>query len=218
MMPVVDSHRLARIFRHHPQLHNPRGGLFGERQFHIIVKLVEGDDGLVARSLLVLTFPNTQPPLVNPIGVVPFDVEIDFERPADVNLLVGYSADVEIVLSGRDKVLRVPTTLIVPMIFVLCVVGTYALSSRLFDVWTMLLFGVLGYVLRQYKFPVAPLVLGIVLGDLMEKSLRRGLVLSDGDLTPFFTRPIAGSIFALIAIVLLMRAPLMQNLFKRKTP
>ena len=116
------------------------------------------------------------------------------------------------------KVLRVPTTIIVPMIFVLCVVGTYALSSRLFDVWTMLLFGVLGYVLRQYKFPVAPLVLGIVLGDLMEKSLRRGLVLSDGDLSPFFTRPIAGSIFAMIAIVLLMRAPFMQNLFKRKTP
>ena len=116
------------------------------------------------------------------------------------------------------KVLRVPTTIIVPMIFVLCVVGTYALSSRLFDVWTMLLFGVLGYVLRQYKFPVAPLVLGIVLGDLMEKSLRRGLVLSDGDLTPFFTRPIAGSIFVMIAIILLMRAPFMQKLFKRKTP
>ena len=116
------------------------------------------------------------------------------------------------------KVLRVPTTIIVSMIFVLCVVGTYALSSRLFDVWTMLLFGVLGYVLRQYTFPVAPLVLGIVLGDLMEKSLRRGLVLSDGDLSPFFTRPIAGSIFAMIAIVLLMRAPFMQNLFKRKTP
>ena len=113
---------------------------------------------------------------------------------------------------------HLPTTIIVPMIFVLCVVGTYALSSRLFDVWTMLFFGVLGYVLRQYKFPVAPLVLGIVLGDLMEKSLRRGLVLSDGDLTPFFTRPIAGSIFAIIAIVLLMRAPFMQKLFKRKTP
>jgi putative tricarboxylic transport membrane protein len=65
---------------------------------------------------------------------------------------------------------------------------------------------------------VAPLVLGIVLGDLMEKSLRRGLVLSDGDLTPFFTRPIAGSIFALIAIILLMRAPFMKKLFKRQSP
>jgi putative tricarboxylic transport membrane protein len=57
-----------------------------------------------------------------------------------------------------------------------------------------------------------------VLGDLMEKSLRRGLVLSDGDLTPFFTRPIAGSIFALIAIILLMRAPFIKKLFKRQSP
>ena len=79
-------------------------------------------------------------------------------------------------------VLRVPTTIIVPMIFVLCVIGTFALAGRLFDVWTMLLFGILGFVLRRFHYPVAPLVLGIVLGDLLEKSLRRGLVLSDGDL------------------------------------
>ena len=76
------------------------------------------------------------------------------------------------------QVLRVPTTIITPMLFVMCTVGTFALASRLFDVWTMLLFGLIGFVLRQYRFPVAPLVLGIVLGDLMEKSLRRGLVLS----------------------------------------
>ncbi|NBS72046.1 MAG: transporter [Betaproteobacteria bacterium] len=113
------------------------------------------------------------------------------------------------------QVLKVPTTIIVPMIFVLCVVGTYALSSRLFDVWTMLLFGVLGYVLRQYKFPVAPLVLGIVLGDLMEKSFRRGLVLSDGDLLPFISRPIAGFMFVSIVLILLYRIPAVQNLFKK---
>ena len=112
------------------------------------------------------------------------------------------------------KVLRVPTTIIVPMLFVLCVVGTYALSSRLFDVWTMLLFGLLGYVLRLYQFPVAPLVLGIVLGDLMEKSLRRGLVLSDGDLLPFISRPIAGVLFAAIVITVLMRVPAVRRLLK----
>ena len=105
------------------------------------------------------------------------------------------------------QVLRVPTTIIVPIIFVLCVIGTFALAGRLFDVWTMLLFGVLGFVLRQFRFPVAPLVLGIVLGDLLEKSLRRGLVLSDGDLTPFFTRPISATLFGIIAIVILLRVP-----------
>jgi putative tricarboxylic transport membrane protein len=105
------------------------------------------------------------------------------------------------------QVLKVPTTIIVPLIFVLCVIGTYALAQRLFDVWTMLGFGILGFMLRQYGFPVAPLVLGIVLGDLMEKSLRRGLVLSDGDLTPFVTRPISGVLFAVIVAVVLWRVP-----------
>jgi len=89
------------------------------------------------------------------------------------------------------KVLMVPKPVILPIIFVLCVVGSFAISSRLFDVYVMLGFGVLGYVLRRAGYPVAPLVLGMVLGDLMEKGLRRGLVLSDGDLTPFFTRPIS---------------------------
>jgi putative tricarboxylic transport membrane protein len=109
------------------------------------------------------------------------------------------------------QVLKVPTTLIVPMIFVLCVVGTYALAQRLFDVWTMLLFGVIGFVLRQYRFPVAPLVLGIVLGDLMEKNLRRGLVLSDGDLTPFFTRPISAVLCGIILLVVVLRLPAVRR-------
>jgi putative tricarboxylic transport membrane protein len=109
------------------------------------------------------------------------------------------------------QVLKVPTTIIVPLIFVLCVVGTYALAQRMFDVWTMLGFGVLGFLLRQYKFPVAPLVLGIVLGDLMEKNLRRGLVLSDGDLTPFFTRPISAVLAALIIGIVLLRIPAVQR-------
>ena len=114
------------------------------------------------------------------------------------------------------QVLRVPTTIITPMLFVLCTVGTFALASRLFDVWTMLLFGLLGFVLRQYRFPVAPLVLGIVLGDLMEKSLRRGLVLSDGDLAPFVTRPISAVLATVIVLIVLLRLPFVRRLLQRK--
>jgi putative tricarboxylic transport membrane protein len=116
------------------------------------------------------------------------------------------------------QVLRVPTTIITPMLFVLCTVGTYALASRLFDVWTMLLFGVIGFLLRQFRFPVAPLVLGIVLGDLMEKSLRRGLVLSDGDLVPFFTRPISAVLFGIIVLVVLLRLQSVQRLLRVHRP
>jgi putative tricarboxylic transport membrane protein len=96
------------------------------------------------------------------------------------------------------QVLRVPQHLIVPIIFVLCAVGSFAISGRLFDVYVMLGFGIVGFWLRHYGYPMAPLVLGIVLGDLLEKNLRRALVLSDGDLTPFFTRPIAGVLAAMI--------------------
>ena len=96
------------------------------------------------------------------------------------------------------QVLRVPQHIIVPIIFVLCTVGSFALAGRLFDVWVMLAFGLIGFGLRHYGYPMAPLVLGIVLGDLLEKNLRRALVLSDGDLAPFFTRPISGVFAALI--------------------
>jgi putative tricarboxylic transport membrane protein len=92
----------------------------------------------------------------------------------------------------------VPQRLIVPIIFVLCAVGSFAISGRLFDVWVMLGFGLLGFVLRHHGYPMAPLVLGIVLGDLLEKNLRRALVLSDGDLTPFFTRPISAVLALLV--------------------
>src|SRR5687767_8650608 len=103
------------------------------------------------------------------------------------------------------QVLPARYQVIVPIIFVLCTVGAFAIAARLFDVWVMLAFGVLGFGLRLLNYPMAPLVLGLVLGDLLEKSLRRGLVLSDGDLTPFFTRPISAFLCALIVVIVLSR-------------
>ncbi|MCD6076195.1 MAG: transporter [Ramlibacter sp.] len=114
------------------------------------------------------------------------------------------------------QVLRVPTTIIVPMLLVLCTIGSFALASRLFDIWIMVAFGVIGFLLRRFGYPVAPLVLGIVLGDLLEKNFRRGLVLSDGDLTPFFTRPICAVLFGAMLLIVLLRMPLLRRLFTRR--
>ncbi|MBI5911337.1 MAG: tripartite tricarboxylate transporter permease [Betaproteobacteria bacterium] len=113
------------------------------------------------------------------------------------------------------KVLQIPATLVMPIIFVLCVVGSFAIASRLFDVYVMLAFGVIGFFLRKLNFPMAPLVLGIVLGDLLEKSLRRGLVLGDGDLTPFFIRPISFVMFILIAATVLMNFSIVNRAASR---
>jgi putative tricarboxylic transport membrane protein len=104
-------------------------------------------------------------------------------------------------------VLRVPRELLMPVVFVLCVIGPYALSQRLFDVWVMVAFGVLGFLLRRMDYPMPPLVLGIILGKLLDDNLRRGLTLSDGSLEPFFTRPISAVFVALIALTVALSAP-----------
>ena len=110
------------------------------------------------------------------------------------------------------KVLQVPQVVMVPIIMVLCTVGSFAIAGRLFDIWVMLAFGILGFILRQLNYPMAPLVLGIVLGDLLEKSLRRGLVLSDGSLEPFLTRPISLVMWVSIAIIIAMRFDVVRAL------
>ncbi len=97
----------------------------------------------------------------------------------------------------------------------LCTVGSFAIASRFFDIYVMLAFGIIGYFLRRLNYPMAPLVLGIVLGDLLDKNLRRGLTLSDGDLSPFFTRPISFLMFCLVAGTVLMNIPAFTNVIGR---
>jgi len=104
-------------------------------------------------------------------------------------------------------VLRIKHSVLMPIIFLMSVVGSFATAWRLFDVYAMLTIGIGAYFLRRKGYPMAPFVLGIVLGQLLDKSLRRGLVLSDGSLLPFFTRPIC-IVFASITIfTMLMYIP-----------
>src|SRR5687767_10118217 len=113
------------------------------------------------------------------------------------------------------KIIMVPRSVIMPIIFVLCTVGSFSIASRLFDVWIMLAVGLCGFVLRKLGYPMAPFVLGLVLGDIVDKSLRRGLVLSDGSLAPFFTRPISAVIFAIVLFTVLMYVPAFNRVVRR---
>jgi putative tricarboxylic transport membrane protein len=99
--------------------------------------------------------------------------------------------------------LRMPFTILAPMIFVLSVVGGYAATNDMHDVWLMLVFGIGAFFLRKFDYPLAPAVLAIVLGPIAEPTLRQSLLLSSGDPTIFFTRPIAGSI-TVVAIILIL--------------
>ncbi len=105
------------------------------------------------------------------------------------------------------KIVSVPRERLMAVIGVLCVVGSFAVSQRMFDVYVMLAFGIVGFFLRQMKYPMAPLVLGIVLGDLLDLNLRRGLGLTNGDFTPFFTRPISLLLCCVVVITILFSIP-----------
>ena len=104
-------------------------------------------------------------------------------------------------------VLSVPRERLMAVVYVLCVVGSFAITQRMFDIYVMVAFGIVGFILREMKYPMAPLVLGIILGDLLDLNLRRGLLLTNGDPTPFFTRPISAVICIVIVLTILMSIP-----------
>ncbi len=110
--------------------------------------------------------------------------------------------------------LRLPFTILAPIIYILCVVGGYAPTQDMHDVWLMLIFGVVGYLMRKLDYPLAPAVLAIVLGPLAEASMRQSLIMSQGSFGIFFGRPISG-VITVVALILLV-APLRKYIRRRQ--
>jgi TctA family transporter len=101
------------------------------------------------------------------------------------------------------KLLRVPYLMLFPVILVFCAIGTYSLNNSVFEVGLMAGFGVLGYVLRKLGCELAPLMLGFVVGPMLEENIRRTLLLSQGDPSVLVTRPIAAGMFVIATLLLL---------------
>jgi putative tricarboxylic transport membrane protein len=100
------------------------------------------------------------------------------------------------------KMISVPYHLLYPMILVFCVIGVFSLSNSRFDVYLMVVFGALGYVLRKLDSEPAPMLLGYILGPMMEEYLRRALLLAKGDPMVLVSRPISATMLALAAVLL----------------
>ncbi|MFQ5784400.1 MAG: tripartite tricarboxylate transporter permease [Alphaproteobacteria bacterium] len=113
-------------------------------------------------------------------------------------------------------VLRMPFTILAPIIFVLCLIGGYAPTQDMHDVWLMLIFGVVGYLMRKLEYPMAPAVLAIVLGPLAEPAMRQSLLISNGSFLIFFERPISAAIIVIaIGLFALPLLKAMKNYVKR---
>ena len=110
-------------------------------------------------------------------------------------------------------VMNVPWGMLTPVIIVACFIGSYVMRNIMFDVWCTLIFGGLGYVLKKLKYPLAPLAVALVLGEMTER-FRQSLIMSDGSFSIFFTRPLA-LFFSIVAISLFL-FPLYQLVMKNK--
>ena len=112
------------------------------------------------------------------------------------------------------QVLKLPYSILFPLILMFCIVGVFASGNAVFDVFVMVVFGVLGYLMRKFGYEPAPLVLAFVLGPMLENNLRKSLILSHGDFTIFVERPISAVCLVLASAAL--AAPLLPALARRR--
>ncbi len=117
-------------------------------------------------------------------------------------------------------ILRAPFDILMPSIVFLCAIGAYAVNNRMIDIWYTVLFGVIGYVFKKLDYPLAPMVLALVLGDMAESAMRQSLVMSQGSPLIFFTQPIAGVVNSLAILFFVWPAvtAIRNRLYKGRKP
>jgi TctA family transporter len=97
-------------------------------------------------------------------------------------------------IKAAKQILRVPRNVLMPVILLFCIVGTFAINNTAFDIGVMLVAGLIAYVLEENGYPSAPAILGVVLGGMLEENFISSMIKSDGSLLGFFTRPIAATL------------------------
>jgi putative tricarboxylic transport membrane protein len=111
------------------------------------------------------------------------------------------------------RIIAAPIYMLAPIVLLFCVVGVISANNRLEDAWVMFGFGLFGFAMSYFRFPLAPFVIGFVLGPLAEVRLRSALMSTDGDFTPLFTRPVSG--LAIAACVVLILWPVVRSIWRQ---
>ena len=143
-------------------------------------------------------------------GPLLFEEKKDFVWGLIASMYLGNIAGLIVVLTTVPlfaSILRIPFSIIAPVILVICAIGAYTVHSSMFDIWLMMIFGVAGYLFKKLDYPLAPLVLAIVLGDRAEEAFRQSMLASQGSLGVFFSNGLVGTI-TVIALLMLFWAPL----------
>jgi len=138
-------------------------------------------------------------------GPLLFVEQKDFVWGLIASMYLGNIAGLIVVLTCVPlfaAILRIPFSVIAPVIIVICTIGAYTVHNALFDVWLVVVFGILGYLFKKLQYPLAPLVLAIVLGDAAESSFRQAMLVSQGDMSIFFSKKLVGGMTTLALVLL----------------
>jgi len=149
-------------------------------------------------------------------GPILFQQQMPFVSSIFISLLLSVVFMLIIGLGGArvfSKLITVRKNYLIPAILVFCLIGSYAINNSVFDIWTLIIAGLVGFALKQVKFSVAPIILGMILGPLFESNLRRSIMLSQGDWSTFVTRPY--SLFFLVVVFLILAGPPLMSLAKK---
>ena len=114
------------------------------------------------------------------------------------------------------RILRVRPAILAPITALITILGVYTINNSIFDIFVMIAFGILGYLMKKTGFEPGPMVLAFVLGSLMESSFRRSMLIFDGDATGFLTRPISGTIIAFFVLLVALCPPPRRSWPRRK--
>ncbi|MDD3937252.1 tripartite tricarboxylate transporter permease [Rhodoferax sp.] len=168
-------------------------------------------DSITAIVIGVLYMKNLNPgPMIfvtNPVAM--YSVFIVFVFANLLMLPLGFLA-----IKLAKKILGVPRNILMPLILLFCIVGAYSINNSAFDVGIMLGFGMLAYLMEENGFPIAPTILGVVLGGMLEENFISSMIKSDGNVIAFFNRPIAGTLGVLTILVWSM--PIVMRLLRKK--
>src|SRR5687767_7681150 len=138
-------------------------------------------------------------------GPLLFVEKADFVWGLIASMYLGNIAGLIVVLTCVPlfaSILRVPFSIIAPVILVICAIGAYTVHISMFDVWLMLVFGVMGYIFKKLNYPLAPLVLALVLGDAAENAFRQSMLMSQGDMRILFANGLVGTMTTLALVML----------------
>lgn len=169
-------------------------------------------DSITAIAIGVLYLKNMNPGptlfVENPQNI--YAVFIVFMLAQVMMLPLGWAA-----IKAAKQVLRIPAAVLMPLILLFCIVGSFAINNSLFGVLVMLVAGIAAFYMERAGFPIAPTILGVVLGTMLEEHFFSSLVKADGNLLAFFERPIAGALGAVT--ILIWTAPLWRRALRRRT-